>query len=71
MTRHLVEINRLENEGDELLDQAMASVFEGVTEVPTLIQAMRWRELYNLLEDATDRAEDIANTMEGIALKHA
>lgn len=71
LTRHLVEINRLENEGDELLDQALGSVYEGVQEVPALIQAMRWRELYDLLEDATDRAEDIANTMEGIALKHA
>lgn len=71
LMRHLVEIHRLENEGDDLLDQAMGSVYEGITEVPALIKAMRWGELYQLLEDATDRAEDVANTLEGIVLKHA
>lgn len=71
LMRHLVEINRLENEGDDLLDRAMSTLYEGIAEVPALIRAMRWGELYQILEDATDRAEDVANTLEAIVLKHA
>ncbi|MBI2885602.1 MAG: DUF47 domain-containing protein [Chloroflexi bacterium] len=71
LMRHLVEINRLENEGDDLLDRAMSTLYEGIVEVPALIKAMRWGELYQILEDATDRAEDVANTLEAIVLKHA
>ena len=69
--RHTVEINRLENEADEILNQALAGLYDGATDIPTLIKAIRWGELYQLLEDATDRAEDVANTVEGIILKHA
>lgn len=71
LMRHLVEINRLENEADELLDKAIGPLYDGITEVPDLIKAMRWGELYQLLEGATDSAEDVANTLEGIVLKHA
>ncbi len=71
LLRHAVEVHRLENEADEVLNEALASLYDGVTEVPALVQAMRWGELYGLLEDATDRAEDVANTLEGLVHKHA
>ena len=51
------EIHRLENEGDDLLAEAIATLYDGVTEVPQLIKAMRWNDLYQLLEDTTDKAE--------------
>ncbi|HUZ01340.1 MAG TPA: DUF47 family protein [Thermomicrobiaceae bacterium] len=69
--RYAVEINRLENEADDALSQALAVLYDHVTDIPSLIKAMRWGELYQLLEDATDRAENVANTMEGIVLKNA
>jgi uncharacterized protein len=69
--RHAVELHRLENEADELLHKSLATLYEGVTEVPALIDAIRWGELYGLLEDATDRAEDIGDRLETIASKYA
>src|SRR5437588_1335905 len=66
-----IDINRLENEADEVLDRALMELFEGVEDVGGLIKAIRWGEIYQNLEDATDRAEDIANTLEGIVVKHA
>ena len=54
------EIHRLENEGDDLLADAIATLYDGVTEVPQLIFAMRWNDLYQLLEDTTDKAENVA-----------
>lgn len=68
---HTVEMNRLENEADDVLDQALATLFDGVTTVPGMVKAIRWGELYEGLEEATDRAEDVANTLEGIVLKNA
>lgn len=71
LKRQIVVINRLENEADDLLNTALASLFDEATEVPSLIKAIRWGELYQKLEEATDRAEDVANTLEGIMLKNA
>jgi len=66
-----IEIKRLESEADEVLDRALMELFEGVGDVPGLISAIRWGEIYQRLEDATDRAEDVANTLEGIVVKNA
>ena len=71
LLRITVDIHRLENEGDEVLSQALAGIYDDATDIPSLIKAMRWNELYQQLEDTTDRAEDVANTLEGIVLKHA
>ena len=71
LRRHVVEIHRLENEADDALSNALATLYDGATDIPTLVCAMRWGELYGLLEDATDRAEDVADMLEGIVLKHA
>ncbi len=71
MLRYTVEINRLENEGDDVLDQTLAGLYADAHDVPSLIQCIRWGEIYQLLEDATDRGEDVANALEGIVLKNA
>lgn len=63
-----VEINRLENMADRVYRAAMAELFENTTDMALLI---KWREIYEHLESATDRAEDVANVLEGVALKHA
>ncbi len=63
-----VEINRLENEGDQVLSRAMGELFNDGYEVT---QILKWRDIYNDMEEATDRAEDAANVLEGIVLKHS
>ena len=63
-----VELNRLENMADRVFRAAMAELFENTSDVALLI---KWREVYEHLESATDRAEDVANVLEGVALKHA
>src|SRR5579884_2243466 len=66
-----IDINRLENEADEVLGRALVEMFDGVEDVRGLIKAIRWGEIYQHLEDATDRAEDVANTLERIVVKNA
>jgi predicted phosphate transport protein (TIGR00153 family) len=63
-----VEINRLENEADTLLRVAVGKLFK--TERDPLY-VMKWKELYEGIEEATDRCEDVANLVEGIVLEYA
>ena len=63
-----VEINRLENMADRVYRAAMAELFDDKTDFTQLI---KWREIYEHMESATDRCEDVANVLEGVALKHA
>ncbi len=63
-----VEINRLENMADRVFRSAMAELFGNTTD---LAQVIKWREIYEHMESATDRCEDVANVFEGVALKHA
>ncbi|MBI3020626.1 MAG: hypothetical protein HYY59_01310 [Candidatus Omnitrophica bacterium] len=65
---HCIEINRLENLGDRLLREAFAALFDGN---PDPLNVIKWRELYEVLESATDKCEDVANVIEGIVLKNA
>jgi predicted phosphate transport protein (TIGR00153 family) len=67
ITTHLVEIHKLENEADDIYFQAVGGLFHNETEPLTLI---KWKELYELLENATDRCESVANIIESIILKH-
>jgi uncharacterized protein len=71
LQRATQEIHRLENEADDLLAGAIAHLYDGVTTVPELIKAMRWNDLYQLLEDTTDNSENVATVLSNIALKHA
>ena len=63
-----IEINRLENEADEVSRAAIAALFMG--EAPP-IEVIKWKEIYETMETATDRCEDVANIVEGIHLKNA
>jgi len=63
-----VEINSLENEADDIHHSAQTELFEHCTDACRII---KWREIYQHLEDATDRGEDVANVLEGIVLKYA
>ena len=65
---HCVEINRLENMADRVFRSAMAELFDDSTDIAQII---KWREIYEHMESATDRCEDVANVLEGVALKHA
>jgi predicted phosphate transport protein (TIGR00153 family) len=65
---HAVELNSLENEGDQINSRAMGALFNDSNDT---IFILKWRDIYSYLEDATDRAEDAANVLEAIVLKHA
>ena len=63
-----VEINRLENMGDSIFRSAMAELFDDAADLAGLI---KWREIYTHMESVIDRCEDIANILEGVAIKYA
>jgi len=63
---HLVEIHRLENEGDRLQRDAVASLFAGGID-PMMI--IRWKDIFESLEAAVDACERVAHILEGITLK--
>ena len=61
-----VEINRLENEADTVAQLAIGRLF---AEAKDPIEVMKWKEIYDFVEGATDRCEDVANTLETIVIK--
>lgn len=67
LLEHAVEINRLENEADRLHMGAVGQLFDEERD-PILV--MKWKEIFDVLEDATDRCEDVANLLENIVVKH-
>ncbi len=62
-----VEINRLENEADRVHQKAVGQLFD---EERDPIIVMKWKEILDLLENATDRCEDVANLLENVVVKH-
>jgi uncharacterized protein Yka (UPF0111/DUF47 family) len=66
--RHFtVEINRLENDGDRIVREALASLFDHGTDPMVVI---RWKDIFDRLEDAVDSTETVANILEGIVIKN-
>ncbi len=65
---HCVEMNRLENAADRVYRAALGELF---TDAHNVTDILKWREIYNHMESATDRCEDVANVLEGVALKYA
>lgn len=63
-----IEINRLENEGDRISRAALARIFDECTNA---VDAIKWKEIYEHIEMAIDKCEDIANVMEAVVVKHA
>ncbi len=66
--KRCIDINSLENEGDQVLREAVARLFEDGKDPVYII---KWKEIYENLEAAIDRCEDVANILEGIVLKYA
>jgi predicted phosphate transport protein (TIGR00153 family) len=63
-----VEINRLENEADAIYRRSIADLFKAGNDP---IDVMKWRDIFDNLEAATDRCEDVANIIEGVVLEYA
>jgi hypothetical protein len=68
ISSHTVEINRLENEGDRITREAVASLFDGRIDPMVVI---RWKDLFERLEAAIDATEHAANILEGIVIKNS
>ncbi len=66
--KRCVEINRLENLADRVYRLAIAELFDDSTDMAHII---KWRDIYAHMESATDRCEDVADILEGVAIKHA
>lgn len=63
---YCIEIHRLENVADEDSRQALANLFRGAD----AIHALKWKEIYDHVENAVDKCEDVASIVEGIVVKH-
>ena len=63
-----IDINRLENEADAILRRSVARLFKDEKDP---IMVIKWKEVYENLENASDRREDVANIIEGVSLEHA
>ncbi len=68
LNHYLVEVNRLENEGDRITREALASLFKGGID-PMIV--IKWKDIFDRLEHAIDATERVANILEGIVVKHA
>jgi uncharacterized protein Yka (UPF0111/DUF47 family) len=62
------DIKRMESEADALGRSAIAALFKSGADA---LSILKWKEIYDLLETATDRCEDVANVIEGVVLEHA
>ena len=68
ISHYTVEIHRLENDGDRVSRDAIASLFESGIDPLVVI---RWKDIFERLEEAIDACEDVANTLEGIIIKNS
>ena len=66
MTPHLIEVDRLEDEGDRISRQALVSLFEGGIDPMVVI---RWKDVFERLEEAIDACERVSHILEGIVVK--
>jgi predicted phosphate transport protein (TIGR00153 family) len=67
ISHYTVEINRLENDGDRVVREAMAALFDNGIDPMVVI---RWKDIYERLESAIDATEQVANILEGIVIKN-
>jgi uncharacterized protein Yka (UPF0111/DUF47 family) len=68
ISHYTVEINRLENDGDRVSHEAMASLFDNGIDPMVVI---RWKDIFERLEAAIDATEKVANILEGIVIKNS
>ena len=68
LDHYTIEIHRLENDGDRIVREAVASLFEGGIDPMVVI---RWKDLFERLEEAIDACESVANVLQSIVIKNA
>jgi uncharacterized protein Yka (UPF0111/DUF47 family) len=68
ISHYTVEINRLENDGDRITREAIASLFDNGIDPMVVI---RWKDIFERLESAIDATEHVANILEGIVIKNS
>jgi uncharacterized protein len=68
IAHYTVELNRLENDGDRITREAIASLFDNGIDPMVVI---RWKDIFERLEEAIDAAEHVANILEGIVIKNS
>ncbi len=68
VTERARQIKRLEEEGDAIYHEAVGALFAGT---PNALEVIKWKDLYDTIENALDHCEDVANVLESISLKHA
>ena len=68
ISHYTVEVNRLENDGDRIVREAIASLFDNGIDPMVVI---RWKDIYERLEQAIDATEKVANILEGIVIKNS
>ncbi len=64
----IIEINRLENKADDLLKKSLTELFRNPKDP---LDVIRWRDIYGVMEDVTDKTEDIANVLQNLITKYA
>ena len=65
---YCIEVNRLENAGDRALEHAISKLFQGK---PDPLEVIKWKEIYEGIEAAIDKCEDVAETIQAILVKNA
>lgn len=68
LDKKIIEINRLENEGDDVYRSAMATLFSNGMDT---LEVIKWKEIYDFIENSIDACEDVANIVEGVVMKNA
>ncbi len=68
LSEKIIEINRLENEGDTIYRNAITNLFAAEKDA---VEVVKWKEIYEYLEKTLDACEDVANIVEGVVMKHA
>ncbi len=68
MEQHNRRVKELEEEGDGVYHAAMGRLFSGN---PDPLEVIKWKELFDTLEDSLDRCDDVSNTLKAISLKHS
>ncbi len=68
LQKSIIEVNRIEGEGDIIFRNAVTSLF---TNQKDAIEVIKWKEIYEFLESTLDACEDVANIVEGVVMKHA
>lgn len=64
----IIEINKLENEADDLLRKGLTELFENPKNP---VNVIRWRDIYEIMEDTTDKTEEIAHVLQNLITKYA